>query len=143
MAFALVRKPTMEELATQRSIDATMRQVIADPYKNPTDQPAQPTVVVGGAAPVKEPFENRSGWREPEPLSPPPGQDAIERLANEMLPHGAAWGAGNLASSVCASAVAPKHARVEVVDRDGEGDSSDVALSVIPSESVVKRRKVR
>jgi hypothetical protein len=34
-----------------------------------------------------EPVVRRSGWAEPRPLAPPPGQDAIGRLVNAALPH--------------------------------------------------------
>lgn len=81
----------------QREIDATMREVIATANYNPTSREPMPTVKVVGAVPVKDRFApdivpaapvRGSGWVEPKPLAPPPGQDAIERLVNAALPHG-------------------------------------------------------
>jgi hypothetical protein len=87
---ALARKPTEEEREIQRGIDATIRAVAADRY-NPVHQPASPTVTVQSGVQTKQANEllvRPKGWVEPVPLAVPPGQDAIERLANAALPHG-------------------------------------------------------
>ena len=144
-------EPTSEERRTQREIDQIMRALAADRY-NPTWRAPSPTVTVGTGTKATQSdgrlaSDRREGEEPIEPPPPPPQESfadgVIRRMIDKALPHGPAWGAEKLASTVCASAVAPKHSAAEVVDRDGEGDSSDVALSVIPSESVVKRRKVR
>ena len=53
MGFAFARKPTEEELAIQRGIDATMRTVIADRYR-PTDRDSGPGPT---AMPKPRPFD--------------------------------------------------------------------------------------
>jgi len=101
--------PTGAEAArVQRNISSVMRDVLSDRlregYRDPAHPIASPTVTVASAPRATETFApNTSGWREPAPLAPPPGQDAIERLANEMLPHGREWKAG--------SAVSPEQSR--------------------------------
>lgn len=69
-----------EEHCIQQGIDATMRGVIADR---------------GGYSPSKfgsmaeTPAQRGTGWQDAQPLGPPPGQDAIERMVNAAQPHGA------------------------------------------------------
>ena len=89
--------PSAEEnLRIQAGIDATMRDVIANRAR---PEPSSPTVTVVGAPRVitagePEPPKRGTGWVEPRPLAPPPGQDAIERLVNAFLPHGPGSKAG-------------------------------------------------
>ena len=70
---------------------ATMRDVIRrDARYNPqTVGNQQQTVVPAGAAPVQNaPTPPSTGWRDWGPLQSPPGQDAIERIANALAPRG-------------------------------------------------------
>ncbi len=77
----LSRQPTAAEI--QRGIDATMRDVIRrDARHNPQAIGSSPSVTVQGAAPVVG--GPSSGWRDYGPLQSPPGQDAIERIANAL-----------------------------------------------------------
>lgn len=75
-----------ENRRIQAGIDAVMRDIIADPRKNPTAMPPSETVTVVGAPKVVTAGER--GWQEEQPLTSPPGQDVIERLVNAELPHG-------------------------------------------------------
>ncbi len=68
-----------EARAIQRGIDATMRDVIRDRGYNPHH--------FGSMADTPGP-QPGSGWQDEKPLESPPGQDIIERLVNEALPHG-------------------------------------------------------
>ena len=78
-------KQTAAEAAEQqrihRGIDETMRAVITrDARCNP--------VTGNGSAPRDETGQRGSGWADPLPLKPPPGQDIIKRLCDTMEPHG-------------------------------------------------------
>jgi hypothetical protein len=80
--------PSFEEnLRIQAGIDATMRDVIANRAR---PLPSSPTVTVVGAPRVVTAGDppRGTGWVDPRPLAPPPGQEAIERLVNAVLPHG-------------------------------------------------------
>ena len=80
----------LTEAEIQRGIDATMREVVGrDARHNPNRLNPPATVKVANAPEVVTAGEGR-GWVEPKPLAAPPGQDAIERLVNAALPHGAA-----------------------------------------------------
>ncbi len=79
----LSRQPTAAEI--QRGIDATMRDVVRrDARHNPQTVGASPSVTPVGAAPVVGPVTGGTGWRDYGPLQSPPGQDAIERIANAL-----------------------------------------------------------
>src|SRR5690348_4161966 len=71
------RQPS--ELDIQRGIDAAMRDVIRTRY-NPSEISAN-----RGVVPTKG---SGNGWVTPPPLTPPPGQDHIQRIADQLLPHG-------------------------------------------------------
>jgi len=70
--------PSDAELAQIfRGIDETMNDVLRrDARNNPNALEPPPKVTAQG-----------TGWIEPAPLSPPPGQDVIERMVNAALPH--------------------------------------------------------
>ena len=88
---AAARQPTAEEI--QRGIMKTMQEVVSrDARHNPNKLDAPATVKVANAPEVVTAGEPKrgSGWEEEKPLAAPPGQDAIERLVNAALPHGAA-----------------------------------------------------
>ena len=89
LSWGLAPKQTEEERRVQAGIDATIRAVAADRY-NPVWQPASPRVTVQSGVKVDPglPLDRGTGWREEAPLGIPPGQEAIERLVNAMLPHG-------------------------------------------------------
>ena len=73
-----------------RGITKTMREVVSrDARHNPNALNPPATVKVANAPEVVTAGEGR-GWQEEKPLAAPPGQDAIERLVNAALPHGAA-----------------------------------------------------
>ncbi len=103
-ALAQSMRPTEEDRRIQAGIDAAMRGVIAeqtstDPtrIKNPTaqripehlltNQPKPPQLDLSQALLVIPP-KRGSGWAEAAPLSSPPGQETIERIANALAPHG-------------------------------------------------------
>jgi hypothetical protein len=82
------RGPTPEEI--QAGIDATMRQVIMkDAHHNPNElRPVENLRVAGSPVVVDaDRVAKRTGWQKERPLELPPGQDVIERLCNELLPH--------------------------------------------------------
>ncbi len=107
MAAALTQqmRPTEEDRRIQAGIDATMRGVIAeqvdpDPtrVKNPTtqripehlltNQPKPPQGTGLDQALLVIPPKRGTGWVDAAPLSSPPGQETIERIANALAPHG-------------------------------------------------------
>jgi hypothetical protein len=79
-----------ENRRIQAGIDAVMRDIIADPRKDPTAMPPSERVTVVGAPQVTTAFEPEigRGWQRERPITCPPGQDAIERLVNAALPPG-------------------------------------------------------
>jgi hypothetical protein len=60
----------------QRGIDATMREVIRNPYR------------VDFASQAETPKPRGTGWAKENPITSPPGQDIIAALTNQALPHG-------------------------------------------------------
>jgi hypothetical protein len=80
----------------QRGIDQAMSAVIAGARYNPERIDPPPKVGVVGAVPLSsgEPLVRGTGWAAERPLALPPGQDAIERLTNALLPHGPGSKAG-------------------------------------------------
>ena len=60
--------------------------------KNPTAQRIPPHLMGKSPEPLghlgNELLVRPKGWVEPTSVRTPPGQDAIERLANAALPHG-------------------------------------------------------
>jgi hypothetical protein len=81
------RAPSAEGI--QAGINAAMADVIRTANYIPNALGPPNKVTVAGAVPVKGPVgpSNRTGWRDPGPLSVPTGQDVIERLVNAALPH--------------------------------------------------------
>jgi hypothetical protein len=73
-----------ENRRIQAGIDAVMRDIIADPRKNPTAMPPSETVTVVGAPKVVTAGEQ--GWQAPEPLASPPGQAVIAAMCDAALP---------------------------------------------------------
>jgi hypothetical protein len=87
-------KPTAAQAADaariQSGIDAAMRDVITrDARSNPNRLEPPAKVQVVGATEVvdAQSLVRGSGWAEPKPLVPPPGQEAIEKLTKWLLPH--------------------------------------------------------
>ncbi len=81
--------PTGADLARiQRGIDATMRDVVRrDARHNPQAVGNPQRVAPAGASQVVDtptPQGVGSGWAPFRPLESPPGQDAIERIANAL-----------------------------------------------------------
>jgi hypothetical protein len=78
------QRATPEEIAIQRGIDATMRDVIRkDARWNPVTRDGDSRRSDPPSAAVRE-----TGWRDQIPLAPSPGQDIIKRLCDELAPHG-------------------------------------------------------
>jgi hypothetical protein len=73
----------------QASIDDARRGAVRDARRrnpNALDPPVK--VRVEGAPRVIDGPQPTPGWYEPKPLASPPGQEAIERLVQDALPHG-------------------------------------------------------
>jgi hypothetical protein len=90
LSFALVSKPTAEDIAIQEGIQRTMAEVVRTRGYNPNALSPPVKVTPVGAVRVAEPKEpvRGTGWQDEIPLREPPGQDLIERLTNTALPHG-------------------------------------------------------
>jgi hypothetical protein len=102
-------KSDAEDRATQRGIDATMRDVIKDRY-NPHS--------FGSMA--DDPPKRGTGWVEPRGLESPAGQDHIERLANSFQPHGLGNSAHPLAKVVEEALAKLKAQQAEKGEKSGE-----------------------
>jgi hypothetical protein len=72
----------LEQRRIQASIDACMREVIADHVSGRAFNPGRGS----NAGLAEKPKGN--GWVEPKPLELPPGQKEIEALCDAFLPHG-------------------------------------------------------
>jgi hypothetical protein len=72
----------LEQRRIQASIDACMRDVIADHVSGRAFNPGRGS----NDGPAEKP--KGTGWVEPKPLELPPGQEVIERLCDAALPHG-------------------------------------------------------
>jgi hypothetical protein len=85
------RGPTPEEI--QAGIDQTMREIIRkDAHHNPNAlEPVQNVRVAGSPVVVDADRVGKKGWATERPLELPPGQDVIERLCDQLLPHGPAF----------------------------------------------------
>ena len=70
-------EPTAADI--QRGIDRTMAETVRD-------RPYAPKFVEANVRVAGAPTVVTRGWVEPKPYSPPPGQAAIEQLANHFLP---------------------------------------------------------
>ena len=83
---AALLKPTLGEQLEQRriqaSIDACMRDVIADHVSGRAFNPGR-----GNNAGLAEKPKG-SGWQEERPLELPPGQEVIRQIADHFAPHG-------------------------------------------------------
>ena len=84
--FSAAAQPS--ELDRLRALDMTLREMARDRYTNPQQLQAPDNTKVANAPQVVTAGSGR-GWQEEKPLAAPPGQDAIERLVNAALPHGA------------------------------------------------------
>jgi hypothetical protein len=82
-------KSDAEERAIQRGIDATMREVIRNPY-NPH--------CIGSMADTPKP--RGTGWAKETPITSPPGMDLIKNLVDHFQPHGVANAANPLSKVV-------------------------------------------
>ena len=74
----------LEQRRIQASIDACMRDVIADHVSGRAFNPGRGS----NDGPAEKP--KGTGWVEPKPLELPPGQKIIEDLCNHFLPSNAA-----------------------------------------------------
>jgi hypothetical protein len=81
--------PSSEQRAIQDGIDEGLRGAIADARRrNPNALDPSVKVKVMGAAPGIDGPQPIPGWYEPKPLASPPGVGIIDRLVQEMQPHG-------------------------------------------------------
>jgi hypothetical protein len=84
-----MRPPT--ELEVQLGIMQAMAGVVSkDAKSNPQALVPPERLVVAGSPVVVDADEvgKRTGWQKERPLELPPGQDIIQRLCDQALPHG-------------------------------------------------------
>jgi hypothetical protein len=75
------------ELAMARAVPTDLVQAIVNDNRRGPSQPSSPG---RPRPPTNDVVQVGHGWVEPAPLTSPPGQDHIERIANSLAPHGPA-----------------------------------------------------
>jgi hypothetical protein len=80
-----------EERRIQAGIDATMRQIISDPYKNPQalDAPEKATPIDAPTVTTVREKASEKGWYEAKSLAPSrQTEELIKGLTDHFEPHG-------------------------------------------------------
>jgi hypothetical protein len=83
--LASYRAPTDRDIQT--GIDAAMRGAVRDAGHN-VHSPSSPAAPAADNGRVRGTAGSDNGWVQPAPLGLPSGIDLIDRLCDQLLPHG-------------------------------------------------------